>query len=185
MATGQQAGKHIERRQEAKSPFDEHMSRQPASRQTLVKWILRLALVAFILPFVLLIYGIYASISWRTVGQENVVLAWLYFFMSGGVGALLLGLATILARSSIPLPFGAGAGSQRLTVGDSAVRSGWGIVGISLVMVVPTLLGVWAVRAGRFGIEDFVFVIVSFYAGLGLVSAGVALVRAVMRSLRA
>jgi hypothetical protein len=165
---------------EGRLTYDEHVQQIPASRQTAHRWLVRLVVVAIAVVLGLFVYAIYASFAWKSVGEANVVLAWLYFILAAATAALLLGVDTLLVGATLPLPFEASKYSYE--TGRPAVQSGWQLSGLGALVIVLALVGVAAVRAGRFGLEDWITVVVGFWVLVGLASAVLAILRRILRS---
>ncbi len=164
---------------ERRLSFDQHVQGLPASRQTAHRWVVWLLAVAIVLTVGVFIYAIYASVNWRSVGEAAVVLAWLYFFLAGALAALVMGLDTLIVGATVPPPFE--RSKYSFTTGREAVRQGRGLIGYAAVVTLLVVVGAAAVRAGRFGLEDWVRLVVGFWVAVGLVAAARAILRGILR----
>ncbi len=165
---------------EERLTFDEYVGQLPASKQTFHRVIIWFIGAAFILTVGLFVYAIYASFAWKSVGESNVVLAWMYYFLAVAIFIILYGVDTLVLGATLPLP---SEGSKySYETGRKAVRYGWGSIGSGVVVTILVIVGVAAVRAGIFGLEDWITLVVGFFAILGLGSAALAILRRILRS---
>lgn len=170
--TGQQV-------EEKQLTFDEYVGQLPASKQSTHRWMRWLIAATFILTLGVFIYAIYASFKVKSFGEANVVLAWMFFFLASAIAVFLLGLDTLILGATIPLP---SKGAQySFESGHKAVRQGWGLIGYGVIVILLVIIGVAAVRAGSFDLEDWITLIVGFFVILGLGSAALAILRRVLR----
>ena len=165
---------------EKRLAFDEHVRQLPDSKQKAHRWLIGLVVVAFVLLLGVSVYALYASFNWKSVGEENVVIAWLLFLLAWGAVALVLGIDTVVLGASVPPPFEGSKHSYE--TGPGAVRSGWTMIGLGALVVLLCLVAVAAVRAGRFGLEDWITLVVGFWVVLGLAAAALAVLRRLPRS---
>lgn len=161
--------------------FDQYLEQQSPSKLTAHRWLGWLVITAIVLTLGVFIYAIYSSITWQSTGGDNVVIAWMYFFLAGGLAAFLMGLDTVILEATLPPPIG--GSNNDYETGTAAVRQGWALIGYGLVVTVLVTIGVAGVRAGRFGVEDWVTIVVGFFVILGLGSAALAILRRIRHSL--
>lgn len=166
--------------EETKLTFDEHLQQLPASKQSIHKWLIGFAAAAIIITLGVFVYAIYTSIMWKTAGGTNVVLAWMYFFLAGAVAVFLLGLDTLTLGATIPLPFE--SSKYNFETGQKAANEGRWMIGYGVVVTILFVLGMDAVRGGRFGVEDWVTMIVSIFVALGVGSGLLAIIRRIVGS---
>ena len=95
------------------------------------------------------------------------------------VAAFLFGIDTLIVGATIPLPTEGSKYSYE--TGRNAARTGWGLIGYSVVVILLVIVGVAAVQAGVFGVEDWITFIVGFFVILGLGSGVLAILRRIMR----
>lgn len=179
MDSTQQAPSTKQPSPENRPAFDEHVGHLAASRQTAHRWLVRLVVVAFVLALVAFLYALYASFNSKSVGEAMVVSAWLYFFLAGALGALLLGLDTLNVGATVPPPFE--RSKYSFETGRKAAQEGWVMIGVALVVTILVLVGLAAVRAGRFGLEDWITVVVGFWVVVGLGAGALAILRRILR----
>jgi hypothetical protein len=165
---------------EKRITFDQYVEQLPVPKQSAHRWVIWLVAAGIILTLGVFVYAIYTSITWKTAGGQNVVLSWMYFFLSGAIAAFLLGLDTILIGATIPLPFE--RSKYDFTKGHGAVREGWWLVGYGVVVTILVIAGVTAVKAGTLSIEDWITYFVSIFVILGLGSGALAILRRILRS---
>lgn len=181
MESVQQAPAPVQPDVEERLTFDQYVGQLPNSKQTFHRVMVWLFAAAFLLTLGVLIYAIYASFALQTVGESNVVLAWLFFFLAGAVAAFLFGLDTLILGATIPLP---SEGSKySYETGRDATRTGWGMIAYGVIVTILVIIGVAAVQAGIFGLEDWITFIVGFFVILGLGSAALAILRWIQRSM--
>ena len=179
MESIQQTSPPVETGAEKRLTFDEYIGQLPSSKQTFHRIIAWFIIAAIIITLGVFGYAIYASFVTQSVGGSHVVLAWLSFLWAGAVAAFLYGLDTLVLGATIPLP---SKGSQYNYETDrKASREGWMFVGYGVVVTILYFVGVAAVRAGIFGIEDWITLVVGFFAILGLGSAALAILRRILR----
>ena len=179
MESIQQTSPPVQPDVEERLTFDQYVEQLPTSKQTFHRVIVWLIGAAFLLTLGMFIYAIYASFAGKTVGESNVVLAWLYFFLAGAVAAFLFGLDTLILGATIPLP---SEGSKYSYETDrSAARTGWGLIAYGVIVTILVIVGVVAVQAGVFGLENWITFIVGFFVILGLGSAVLAILRRILR----
>jgi hypothetical protein len=165
---------------EKRLTFDQHLQQLPASKQSIHRWLGWLVIVALVLTLGVFVYAIYTSITWKSAGGENVVVSWMYFFLAGAIAAFLLGLDTLLVGATIPPPFE--RSKYSFETGSKAVKEGWWMIGYGLVMSILVFVGVAAVRAGRFSVEDWITLVVGFFVILGIGSGVLAIFRKILQS---
>lgn len=159
--------------------FDHYLQQLPGSKQTFHRVFVWFFAAAVIITLGVFIYAIYASIMVNSLGGSHVVLAWMSFFLAGAVAAFLYGLDTLIIGATIPLP---SEGSKySYEIGPKAVREGWLLIGYGVVVTILYIVGVVAVQAGRFAVEDFVTLVVGFFVILGLGSAALAILRRILQ----
>lgn len=180
MESIQQTSETVQPSEEKRLTFDQHVQQLSVSKQSVHRWLGWLVIAAFVITLGVFGYAIYSSFTWKSVGEVNLVLAWMYFFLAGAVAVFLLGLDTIIVGATIPPPF---EGSKySFETGSKAVREGWGLIGGGIIMTILVLVGIAAVRTGRFGLEDWITFIVGFWVIVGLASAVLAVTRRILRS---
>jgi hypothetical protein len=156
--------------------FDHYLQQLPGSKQTFHRIFVWFFAAAVIITLGIFAYAIYASFS---LGGSQVILAWMSFFLAGAVAAFLYGLDTLILGATIPLP---SEGSKySYETGPRAVREGWLLIGYGVVVTILYIIGVAAVQAGRFAVEDFVTLVVGFFVILGLGSAAIAILRRILQ----
>jgi hypothetical protein len=179
MESIQQTSPPVETGAEKRLTFDEYIGQLPSSKQTFHRIIAWFIIAAIIITLGVFGYAIYASIMVKTVGGSHVVIAWLSFLWAGAVAAFLYGLDTLILGATLPLP---SKGSEYNYETDSkAVRDGWMFIGYGVIVTILYFVGVAAVRAGIFNVEDWVTLVVGFFAILGLGSAALAILRRILR----
>lgn len=180
MENEQQASQTAELSGEERLTFDQYVEQLPASKRSIHRWLRWLVLVAIVLVPVALIYAIYASFNAKSLGETHVVVSWLSFFLAGALGAILVGLHTVVVGATLPFP---SEGSKySYDTGRKAVREGWGVIGIGAIMAILGIVGVVAALAGVFGLDEWVIFIVSFWVIVGIVAGASAILRAIRRS---
>ena len=160
--------------------FDQHVKELSTMRQSghqLVIWLIGAAILVTVGA---LIFAVYQSIIWQTVGGTDVMLAWMYFFLTGAFTAALFGLDTLIVGATIPAPFEKSKYSYE--TGPGAVRSGWELLGIGVIATVLVNLGINSVRAGTMSIEDWVSYLVGFFVILGVGAGVLAFMRRLLRT---
>lgn len=158
--------------------FDQYVQSLPASKQSAHRVLVWLVAIGFILVIGLFIYAIYTSVTWKSAGGLNVALSWQYFFLAGGLFALLLGIDTLILGATVPLPF---EGSKySYTTGRKAVREGWTLVGVGGLLFILMIALTLALRAGYLSLEDWVTLLVGFWVVVGLAAAALAVIRRIM-----
>jgi hypothetical protein len=160
---------------ETRLSFDEYVQQLPDSKQSIHRVLVLLVAVGFVLLIGTFIYAIYTSVTWKSAGGINVALSWQYFFMAGGVQALLLGIDTLVLGASVPLPLASSKYSY--TTGDKAVREGWTLLGVGGLFFVLMIALTLALRAGFLSLEDWVTLVVGFWVVVGLAAAVLAVIR--------
>jgi hypothetical protein len=179
MESIQQTSQPVQPDVEERLTFDQYVDQLPASKRTFHRVMVWIFAAAFLLTLGVLIYAIYASFAGNMVGESNVVLAWLFFFLAGAVAAFLFGLDTLILGATIPLP---SEGSKySYETGAGAARTGLGLIAYGVIVTILVVIGVAAVQAGVFGLEDWITIIVGFFVILGLGSAALAILRRIMR----
>ena len=178
MESIQQTSPPVQPGAEERLTFDEYVRQLPSSKQNIHRIIAWLMIAAIIITLGVFGYAIYASFMAQSVGGSHVVLAWLSFIWAGAVAAFLYGLDTLNLGATIPLP---SRGSQYNYETDSkASREGWMFVGYGVIVTILYFVGVAAVRAGLFGVEDWITLVVGFFVILGLGSAALAILRRIL-----
>ncbi len=164
---------------EERLTFDEYVGQLPSSKQRNHRIITWLLVAAIIITLGVFGYAIYASVVAQSAGGSHVVLAWLSFLWAGSVAAFLYGLDTLNLGATIPLP---SKGSEyNYETGSKAARDGWIFIGYGVIVTILFFVGVAAVRAGIFDVEDWVTLVVGFFVILGLGSAALAILRRILR----
>ena len=158
--------------------FDQYVLSLPASKHSTHRVLVWLVALSFILVIGLFIYAIYTSITWKSAGGLNVALSWQYFFLAGGLVALILGIDTFILGATVPLPF---EGSKyNYTTGRKAVREGWLLVGIGGLLTVLMIGLTVALRAGYLSLENWVTLVVGFWVIVGLAAGVQAVIRRIL-----
>ena len=165
---------------ETRLSFDEYVQQLPDSKQFVHRVLVLLVAVGFVLLIGTFIYAIYTSVTWETAGGVNVALSWQYFFLAGGVLALILGIDTLVLGASVPLPFA--SAKYIYTTGDKAVREGWTLVGVGGALIVLMIALTVALRGGYLSMDTWVTLVVGFWVVLGLLAAAQAIIRRVISS---
>lgn len=161
---------------EERLAFDHYLQQLPGSKQTFHRVFVWIIAAAVIVTLGIFAYAIYASFS---LSGTQVVLAWMSFFLAGAIAAFLYGLDTLVLGATIPLP---SEGSKySYEIGPKAVREGWLLIGYGVVVTILYIVGVAAVQAERFAVEDFVTLVVGFFVILGLGSAAMAILRRILQ----
>ena len=159
--------------------FDQHVKQLSTMRQSTHQLVIWLVVGAIIVTIGALIFAIYQSIIWKTVGETDVMLAWMYFFLTGAFTAALLGLDTLIVGATIPLPFQKAKYSYE--TGRDAVRSGWELLGIGLIATVVVTIGINSALAGRLSVEDWISYLVGFFVILGMGAGMLTFIRRLLR----
>lgn len=158
--------------------FDQYVQSLPASKQSTHRVLVWLVALGFILAIGLFVYAIYTSVTWKTAGGLNVMLAWQYFFLAGTLIALLLGIDTLILGATVPLPL---EGSKHsYTTGRKAVREGWTLVGVGGLLFILMIALTLALRAGSLSLDNWVTLVVGFWVVLGLAAAVLAVIRRII-----
>jgi hypothetical protein len=179
MESIQQTSPPVQPSADERLTFDQYLQQLPASKQTFHRVIVWFIAAAFIITLGVFVYALYASFMGKSLGGSHVIVAWMSFFLAGAVAAFLYGLDTLVLRATIPMP---SEGSKySYETGPKAVREGWMLIGYGVVVTILYIVGVVAVQAGRFVVEDFVTLVVGFFVILGLGSAALAIMRRIMR----
>ncbi|UCF27042.1 MAG: hypothetical protein JSW42_10375 [Chloroflexota bacterium] len=179
MESIQQTSTSVEQDAGERLTFDQYLQQLPAPKQTFHRVIVWFFAAAFLITLGVFIYAIYASFMAQSLGGSHVVVAWMSFFLAGAVAAFLYGLDTLVLGATIPMP---SEGSKySYETGPKAVREGWMLIGYGVVVIILYIVGVAAVQAGRFVVEDFVTLVVGFFVILGLGSAALAVLRRILR----
>ena len=85
--------------------FDQHVRQLSTMRQSAHQLVIWLVIGAIIVTFGALIFAVYQSIIWKTVGETDVMQAWMYFFLTGAFAAALLGFDTLIVGATIASSF--------------------------------------------------------------------------------
>lgn len=155
--------------------FDQHVKQLSTTRQSTHQLVVWLVSAGIIVTFSSFIFAIYQSVIWKTVGGIDVMLAWMYFFLTSATTAAFLGLDTLIVGATIPAPFE--KSKYEYETGPDAVRSGWGLLGIGVIAIVLVSIGINSARAGTLSIEDWVSYVVGFFVILGVGSGLLAALR--------
>lgn len=179
MESIQQTSPPVQPGVEERLTFNEYVKQLPSSNQSIHRIIVWFLVAAIIITLGVFGYAIYASVVAKSVGGSHVVIAWLSFLWAGAVAAFLYGLDTLTLGATIPLP---SKGSEyNYETGSKAVRDGWMYLGYGVIVTILFFVGVAAVRAGFFDLEDWVTLVVGFFVILGLGSAALAILRRILR----
>jgi hypothetical protein len=180
METDQGSSKPVQPVAAERFSFDQYVQQLPAAKQSTHRVLVWLLAIGFILVIGLFIYAIYTSVTWKSAGGMNVALSWQYFFLAGGLFALLLGVDSLILGATVPPPF---EGSKyNFTTGSKAVREGWTLVGVGALLSILMIASTVALRAGSLSLENWVTLVVGFWVILGLVAATLAIIRRVISS---
>ena len=180
METNQQQSEPLMTAAEERLSFDEYVGQLPASKQSTHRWMAYLIIAGILLGIGTLIFAIYTSVTWKTAGGSSVIMAWQYFFLAACVTVILMGIDTVVLGATLPLPIEGSKSSYK--AGPEAVREGWTMVGIGVLVFLLLIVITLALRAGYLSLEDWITLIVGFWAVVGLLAVLLAVFRRIRKS---
>jgi hypothetical protein len=123
----------LETKEQLRLQIAQYMEQLPQSKRAFHKGMKLLEGVGVVIIVAAFSFAMYISIAWKSVNPFIIPIAWFAFAASASPLLVLTGLHAVILKAFPPITWL--GKTQKFITGSGAVRSGWGSISVSILLV--------------------------------------------------